>query len=100
MYSLKNKIAVVTGGGSGIGKAICLVFAAAGARIYILDIDEKGSAETVSQIQQAGGQAEFLACGVDQEISVQMKTTLKLATVRQGTSLEEITFIFAKGEGL
>jgi 2-keto-3-deoxy-L-fuconate dehydrogenase len=71
MYSLKNKTAVVTGGGSGIGKAICHVFARAGARVYILDIDESGSAETVSLIRQAGGQAEFLTCSVDQELSVQ-----------------------------
>jgi 2-keto-3-deoxy-L-fuconate dehydrogenase len=71
MYSLKNKTAIVTGGGSGIGKAISLVFALAGARIYILDIDEKGAAETVNLIQKAGGQAEFLACSVDQELSVQ-----------------------------
>jgi NAD(P)-dependent dehydrogenase (short-subunit alcohol dehydrogenase family) len=71
MYSLKNKIAVVTGGGSGIGKAICHVFALAGARVYILDIDENGSAETVNQIRKAGGQAEFLICSVDQELSVQ-----------------------------
>ena len=71
MYNLENKTAVVTGGGSGIGKAICHVFACAGARVYILDIDENGSAETVDQIRQSGGQAEFLACPVDQEISVQ-----------------------------
>jgi 2-keto-3-deoxy-L-fuconate dehydrogenase len=71
MYSLKNKTAVVTGGGSGIGKAICLVFAQAGARLYVLDIDEKGSTETINQIRQAGGQAEFLNCPVDQELSVQ-----------------------------
>jgi NAD(P)-dependent dehydrogenase (short-subunit alcohol dehydrogenase family) len=71
MYSLKNKTAVVTGGGSGIGKAICIVFALAGAHVYVLDIDEKGSAETVNEIRQAGGQAEFLLCSVDQEQSVQ-----------------------------
>lgn len=71
MYSLKNKTAVITGGGSGIGKAICHVFALAGARVYVLDIDEKGCAETVNQIRKAGGQAEFLTCSVDQESSVQ-----------------------------
>jgi 2-keto-3-deoxy-L-fuconate dehydrogenase len=79
MYNLKNKTAVVTGGGSGIGKAISLVFAKAGARVYILDIDEKGSAETVSQIQKSGGQAEFLACSVDQELSVQNALSLIMA---------------------
>jgi 2-keto-3-deoxy-L-fuconate dehydrogenase len=71
MYSLKNKIVIVTGGGSGIGKAICRLFAKSGARIYLLDIDEKGSAETVEQIRLAGGSAEFFICAVDQETSVQ-----------------------------
>jgi 2-keto-3-deoxy-L-fuconate dehydrogenase len=71
MYSLKNKTAIITGGGSGIGKAICQLFAQAGAQVYLLDIDEKGSAETVGQIRLSGGIAEFHACAVDQEISVQ-----------------------------
>lgn len=71
MYSLKNKTAIVTGGGSGIGKAISQLFAQAGAMVYLLDIDEKGSLETVQQILQAGGNAEFFPCAVDQEVSVQ-----------------------------
>jgi 2-keto-3-deoxy-L-fuconate dehydrogenase len=71
MHSLKNKTAIITGGGSGIGKAICLLFAQQGARVYILDIDEKGSSDTVQQILQAGGSAEFFVCPVDQETSVQ-----------------------------
>ena len=71
MFSLKNKTAIVTGGGSGIGRAICLLFAQAGARVYVLDIDEKGSAETIEQIRKQGGMAEFISCAVDQEFSVQ-----------------------------
>lgn len=71
MFSLKNKTAVITGGGSGIGKAICHVFAGAGALVYILDIDKNGSAETVQRILEEGGQAEFIFCSVDQESSVQ-----------------------------
>jgi 2-keto-3-deoxy-L-fuconate dehydrogenase len=71
MYSLKNKTAIVTGGGSGIGKAICLLFAEQGARVYILDIDEKGTSETIEKIRQKGGLAEFFPCAVDQETSVQ-----------------------------
>ncbi|HCL84542.1 MAG TPA: short-chain dehydrogenase, partial [Chitinophagaceae bacterium] len=71
MFSLKNKTAIITGGGSGIGKAICRLFAQQEARVFILDLDEKGSADTVEQIQKAGGFAEFSICPVDQESAVQ-----------------------------
>ncbi|HEY4935340.1 MAG TPA: SDR family oxidoreductase [Puia sp.] len=71
MYSLKNKTAIITGGGSGIGKAICVLFAQQGARVCLLDIDEKGSRETVEQINKEAGFAEFFVCAVDQETSVQ-----------------------------
>jgi 2-keto-3-deoxy-L-fuconate dehydrogenase len=71
MYSLKNKRAIITGGGSGIGKAIAVLFAQQGAFICILDIDEKGSLETVEQIRKAGGSADYFHCAVDQESSVQ-----------------------------
>src|SRR5881628_3773401 len=71
MYSLKDKTAVVTGGGSGIGKAICQLFSHAGAKVFILDIDEQGSVATVEQIRQSGGDAQFLRCAVDQAASVE-----------------------------
>lgn len=71
MFSLKNKTAIVTGGGSGIGKAISILFAKQGARLFIIDLDEKGAADTAEQINQAGGTAESLVCAVDQEEAVQ-----------------------------
>ena len=71
MFSLINKTAIITGGGSGIGKAICILFAKQGASVYLLDIDEKGSSETVEQIRKGGGIAKFFACALDQETSVQ-----------------------------
>ncbi len=71
MFSLKNKTAVITGGGSGIGKAICLLFAKQGAKVCLLDIDEKGSRETIKQIENEGGSGEFFLCAVDKESSVQ-----------------------------
>jgi 2-keto-3-deoxy-L-fuconate dehydrogenase len=71
MFSLINKAAIVTGGGSGIGRAISLLFAKQGARIYILDLDEKGTMDTVEQIKREGGFAEFIHCPVDQEQAVQ-----------------------------
>jgi 2-keto-3-deoxy-L-fuconate dehydrogenase len=71
MYSLKNKTAIVTGGASGIGRAISVLFANQGAYVYILDLDEKGSAETVEEIQKKGGSAEYYICAVNQEEAVE-----------------------------
>ena len=57
MKSLDNKTAIVTGGGSGIGRAIALLYAAEGARIVVSDIDEKGANETVTQIKDKKSEA-------------------------------------------
>lgn len=64
MFSLKDKITLVTGAGSGIGQSIAEVFAQAGAFVYVADRDEKGGAVTVDKIKAAGGQAEFLKLDV------------------------------------
>jgi NAD(P)-dependent dehydrogenase (short-subunit alcohol dehydrogenase family) len=50
--------AVVTGGGSGIGKAICERMGRDGDHIVVLDLDEAAGSETVSLIKEAGGSAE------------------------------------------
>jgi NAD(P)-dependent dehydrogenase (short-subunit alcohol dehydrogenase family) len=60
MKSLQDKVALVTGAGSGIGKAVALAYAREGAAVVVSDIDEKGGQETVSEIKQAGGNALFL----------------------------------------
>lgn len=59
MFRLDNKVAVVTGGGSGIGQAISLVFARQGATVYIFDIDEAGGNNTLEQIGKEAGKAFF-----------------------------------------
>ncbi len=64
MFRLDNKIAIITGGGSGIGKGIAEVFAAQGAQVYILDLDEKGGSGTVQEIIENKGRAVFLKCNV------------------------------------
>ncbi len=60
MKSLLNKVAIVTGGGSGIGRAVALLYAAEGAKVVVSDIDEKGGNETVGQIAGTGGDALFV----------------------------------------
>jgi 2-hydroxycyclohexanecarboxyl-CoA dehydrogenase len=58
---LTGKTAFVTGGASGIGRATCLTLAAAGAKVFVADIDETGGAATV---EQAGNGAAFVRCDV------------------------------------
>ena len=56
---LENRVAIVTGAGSGIGQAIAVTFAAEGARVIVSDIHEDGGQATVKRITSAGGQAIF-----------------------------------------
>lgn len=66
MFSLRGMVGVVTGGGSGIGAAICACFAEAGATVYVLDLDPRGGNRVVEAIRSAGGAAEFIECDVSQ----------------------------------
>ena len=64
---LENKVAIVTGGAAGIGRAICELFAQEGAKVVIGDIDSGGGRETVARIEDAGGSAKFVSTDVSQE---------------------------------
>lgn len=58
---LENKVALVTGGGSGIGRAIASRYAAEGARVVVTDVSERGGLETVARVRDEGGGALFVA---------------------------------------
>lgn len=79
MFRLDNKVALITGGGSGIGRAMAEVFAQQGAIVYILDIDQPGAQATVEAINQAGGKAFFIACNVSNQDQVRQAVEAVLA---------------------
>ncbi|WP_179413503.1 SDR family NAD(P)-dependent oxidoreductase [Mucilaginibacter sp. E4BP6] len=67
MFSLKSKSAVITGGGSGIGKAISLLFAQQGAHVHIIEVNNEAGASTVNEIKAAGGSALSHTCDVSKQ---------------------------------
>jgi len=70
MFDLTNKVALITGAGSGIGRAIAQRFAQAGAKVFVADINEAAAQETVGLIETAKGSAESLVLDVADVSSV------------------------------
>lgn len=69
-FRLDDKPAIVVGAALGIGRAIALAFADAGAKVACLDIDEAAANETATRIQRAGGAALARRCDVTSEASI------------------------------
>ena len=77
---LAGKVGLITGGGSGIGRATSIIFAAEGARVVVSDVNEEGGHETVRAIREAGGEAEFVRCNVADsgEVEALIKASVSL----------------------
>src|SRR5262245_14329541 len=81
---LQNHIAVVTGAGSGIGRAIAQGYAREGARVVLLDVNEKAAADAAKEIGAAGGQADSFALDVTKRadcVAMAKKVAAEVGTV-------------------
>ncbi len=63
---LQNKTALITGGASGIGRETCTLFAAEGAKVVVVDLNDDAGQETVTLIQAAGGEAVYVRADISQ----------------------------------
>ena len=70
IFSLKNKVAIIAGGGSGIGKAIALLFAKQNALVCVLEKNENAAKETMEEIVKNGGQASYYQVDVSDQKEV------------------------------
>ena len=80
MFKLTNKVALITGGGSGIGKAMSVLFAQQGAIVHIIELNLENAKQTVAEITANGGQAFAHSCNVANQQQV-LETIANIGTL-------------------
>lgn len=70
LHGLQDKVAIVTGASSGIGRAVALAFAREGVKVAVSDVNVEGGQETVHLIKEQGGEAVFIKCDVSSAAEV------------------------------
>ena len=79
MKRFEGKVVVITGGGSGMGKISCTLFAQEGASVCVVDINEKTAQATANEIIAAGGKAKAYDCnGVQREHNKKLNNGLPI----------------------
>jgi NAD(P)-dependent dehydrogenase (short-subunit alcohol dehydrogenase family) len=100
--TFKGKVALVTGAGSGLGKATALTFVREGAKVIVADIDAKGGKETVEVIKKANGEAIFVKVDVVKEAEVEalvnkaVETYGRLDCAHNNVGIEELPTPFVE----
>lgn len=94
-FSLQNKTVLVTGGGSGIGKAIATTFAAQGAQVHILDFHKNSASETANEITEQGFFAQTHLCDVSKynqvmEVVETISKTSKITTLINNAGIAHV----------
>lgn len=76
--NFQDKVILITGASSGIGRATAVQFGAAGAKLMLADMNAEGGAETVHQVEAVGGVADYITCDVTnpREVSAMLQRTL------------------------
>src|SRR5437660_10401266 len=76
---LKDKVCIITGAGSGMGRVACEIFAREGAKVAAGDVMEESGEETAERVRAAGGDARFVPCDVADEASVRAAVAATVA---------------------